>query len=132
MSKYLKLAKTLLFMGMMVQKKLGELETECAALKLVISVGNCEDAFKPILQHIVLFGITQRELIINNDIAAFDYRPASPIIYNGNNVSGEIFERMPKLISMGIEKFNNEEMELLWKKLKSIIAISTFLFSQLK
>lgn len=129
--KFLKLAKTLLFMGQMVQKRLGELETEVAALKLVISVGNCRDAFTPVLQHIIQFGITQRELILKNDIAAFDYRPVSPILYNGKNVSGEIFERMPKLISVGIEKFNSEEMDLLWKKLKSVISIASFLFSSL-
>lgn len=127
MAKFLKLAKTLLFMGQMVQKKLGELETEVSALKLVISSGNCEDVFTPVLPYIVRFGIEKRELILANDIAAFDYRPTSPIIYNGKNVTAEIFERLPGLISAGVEKFNEEEMELLWIKLKSIIAIASSL-----
>lgn len=126
--KYLKLAKTLLFMGQMVQRRLGELETEVAALKLVISVGDCQDVFSPVLQHIVQFGITQREAILAHNTAAFDYRPSAPIIYRGKNVSAEIFERLPQLIATGIEKFNAEEMELLWKKLKSVISIASQLY----
>lgn len=129
MTKHLKLAKTLLFMGQMVQKKLGELETEVSALKLIISNGNCEEIFNPVIPYIVQFGIKQKELILSHNTAAFDYTPPNPIIYNGKNVTAEIFERLPGLISAGLKKFNEEELNLLWKKLKSAIAIASKLFS---
>jgi len=116
---YYDIAKILLILSDMLysKKRLEELETARAKLKIIIMNGGAEKAIQPIIPHIIKFANVKKKEILTKNITAFNYKPVVE-----NNDYNDLFNKIPQLAGEYLNLFNIEEQEAFWKQINALIA----------